>query len=298
MSTALTFCPYISVSTYLIIHSVEDSGHRRKHSRFQCVQVVGQPTNVSLEKADPCSMDYHHSLSAKREWVMRDAEEENLRVSHYREVAGIQIYLKQRVTKGTKRSYLCYSLKHMSQRQEGYVDITGTKRIPTLKQVHTHAKEHMDTQVHIHTRTEGERKTSVMMCVPPPPSQTCGPEAEKTSSHPPRWSEGMTGEKSKRVYQSPSLYILRHVGGFSLTPSDFHSLSSILYCSFKKKKARSHCFNLAFSIYSLSYPSCAPGGHSAVLLAIHLQLLAEQYHTRRSVYTQNNVVSPSASTSL
>lgn len=51
--------------THLIIHPVQESGYHREHSRFQCVEVIWEPTNISLEIANPGSLHEHHSLSER-----------------------------------------------------------------------------------------------------------------------------------------------------------------------------------------------------------------------------------------
>lgn len=80
----------------------------------------------------------------------------------------------------------------MSQGQEGNMDITVRKRsthLNTHRNTDTHtAGDGTDGQGNTPThRQEGDQ--SVFMFVPPPLSQTCGPEAEKTAGHPLRWSE-------------------------------------------------------------------------------------------------------------
>ena len=56
----------IIVSTYLIMHSVQESGYHRENSGSQCVQIIRQPTNISLKIANLGSMHYHHSLSEEK----------------------------------------------------------------------------------------------------------------------------------------------------------------------------------------------------------------------------------------
>ncbi len=77
----------------------------------------------------------------------------------------------------------------MSQGQVGNMDIAGMKWTVILKHVHTHRQEHKhtararprqtDRETNMYTDRKGEQ--SVITSVPPPPSQTCGPEVEKTA---------------------------------------------------------------------------------------------------------------------
>lgn len=58
-----------------------------------------------------------------------------------------------------------------------------------------------DRQTHIHIYRK--RKQSAFMFIPPPPSQTCGPEAEKTAWHLLAWSERKTAETRKEFTKVP-----------------------------------------------------------------------------------------------
>lgn len=57
---------HIKSPPHLIINSVEESRNSRKKSGFQGVQIVRQPPNVPLKKADSAPVQQHASLSDER----------------------------------------------------------------------------------------------------------------------------------------------------------------------------------------------------------------------------------------
>lgn len=77
------------------------------------------------------------------------------------------------------------------------MDITG--RHWTAYLGHVHEQGDRQTKAHIHTHRK--RNQSAFTLVPPPPSKTCGPKAEKIAWHPLPWSmkRGQEeGEKDKK----------------------------------------------------------------------------------------------------